>query len=81
MHLSLRLKTFPKSKLCLEILDCRKWESEGKYLGIYLERQSENPDVFKRVFSKEMSDIDDADVPDLKHENVFVKQERPHNSS
>ena len=76
LHLNLRLKTWEKSKLCLAVLDCRRYKGIDKYLGIYLERQSESSDVFKRVWGNEMGDIDDADVPNLKHETVFVKQER-----
>ncbi|PMD49617.1 uncharacterized protein K444DRAFT_712588, partial [Hyaloscypha bicolor E] len=50
INLHLRLKTFDKSILCLAVLDCYDaMVDDMKLLGIYLERQSEKSDVFRRI--------------------------------
>jgi hypothetical protein len=80
VNLNLPLKTWEKSKLCLAVLNCQNG-SGMKRLGIYLERGSEAADVFKRVWSIELGDIDSVDIAELKYENVYIKQERPFISS
>jgi hypothetical protein len=76
LNLNLLIKTFQKSKLCLAVLDCQDKGWDMKYLGIYLERQSDIADVFKRVWSNELVKIDVADISELQREAIYVKQER-----
>jgi len=50
INLHLHLKTFDKSSICLAILDCYDaMVDDRELLGIFLERQSEKSDVFRRI--------------------------------
>jgi len=60
----------------LAILNCHKFGNETKNLGIYVERLSENDDVFKKVWCENLGMLDKLSVPQLEQENIFVKQKR-----
>ena len=76
IHLHLPVQVNHSSKQCLAVINCHEIEDDTKNLGIYLHRQAEGGNNFKRDAPLLLGEVDRAAIINLQQENVFVKQER-----
>jgi hypothetical protein len=76
IHLQLPTMPTPLPRICLAILDCHELGDSAKHLGLYVERQSEKGDVFRRIHATQIGEAEKALIPKLEQEDIFVKQQR-----
>ncbi|PMD30347.1 HET-domain-containing protein [Hyaloscypha variabilis F] len=75
IHLYLPTRPTATPDLCLAVLSCHKIDKNMTNLGIYLQRQSEYCDIFKRSPSDSLGEVESATILELNKENIFVKQD------